>query len=96
MIRLKFWWPGYSPQEALDPLKAWEHQSNCAFEICEQPGQWRPPKPGASLGSVTEWMEETGRSVLSAHLLKHRRNGRWEGLFLLEIGPTQNRKGIQQ
>lgn len=91
MIRLKLWWPGYSPEEALDPLVAWEYQSSRDFEVCEKSGQWRSPKPGASLGNVAAWMQETGRSVLDTHLLKHRSNGHWEGLFLLEIGkPTQS------
>lgn len=96
MIRLKLWWPGYSPEEALDPLIAWEHQSSRDFQISTTPGQWRLPKPGSNLGSVTEWMAETSRTVLGAHLLKQRRNGRWEGLFLLEIGPpTRNTKGAR-
>ncbi len=81
MLRIKFWWPGYDPEKYLCNF---EHQNSRDFEIDQGTG-WRLPRPGVTIESVADWMIDTGKSITGSHLLKSRRNGRWEGHYLLEI-----------
>jgi hypothetical protein len=90
MIRIRFWWPGYSPEEALttfDPAVL-----EMPFDVSRSPGEsWRSPQNGATLQTIHEWMVDHGHTVVDTALVDERRNGRWEGQYVLTIGPKQQR-----
>ncbi len=84
MIRIRLWWPGYSPVDILTSTSL-ENQDSRDFEVDGGNG-WRLPQPGATISTIADWMLDNGKAVVGTHLLRSRRNGRWEGLYLLEIG----------
>ena len=90
MIHLRFWWPGYSPDEALttfDPVAL-----ETPFEVSRNGGQtWRRPRNGANLQTIREWMTDHDHTVLDIELVDERQNGRWEGQYVLTIGPNHER-----
>ena len=90
MIRIRFWWPGYSPEEALttfDPAVL-----EMPFEVSSNSGDsWRPPQNGATLQTIHEWMVDHDHAVLDTRLVNERRNGRWEGQYVLTIGLNHER-----
>ncbi len=81
MTRIRFWWPGYDPEKFLE---SWQSQDSRDFEI-DTGESWRLPRPGATISTVADWMIDNAKSIVSRHLLKSRGNGRWEGLYILEI-----------
>ena len=90
MIRIRFWWPGYSPEEALttfDPTVL-----EMPFDVSSDGGcSWRSAREGATLDTIYEWMIDHGHTVVDTKLVNERRNGRWEGQYVLTIGPRQQR-----
>ena len=90
MIHIRFWWPGYSPEEALtsfDPIVL-----ETPFEVSRDVGQsWRLPRNGTTLQTVYDWMVDRNLSVLHTRLVGERRNGQWEGRYVLTIGPHVER-----
>jgi hypothetical protein len=87
-FHIRFWWAGYSPQDALesfDPVVA-----QMAFEISQNGGKtWRPPRNGATLQMVYDHMLDNSLGVVDTELVGQRRNGSWEGRYVLTIGPVQ-------
>jgi hypothetical protein len=85
MLQIRFWWPGYSPEDALtsfDPIVI-----EMPFEGSADGGRsWRAPRDGPTLQSVQEWMEDHDCTVVNTKLADERRNGQWEGLYVLTIG----------
>jgi hypothetical protein len=87
-FQIRFWWSGYSPEEALesfDPVV-----TEMAFEISQNGGRtWRPPLNGATLQMIQDWMTDKSLGVVGTELVGQRRNGSWEGRYVLKIGPAQ-------
>ena len=85
MLQIRFWWPGYSPEDALrsfDPTVI-----ETPFEGSSDGGRtWRHPKPESTLHTIQEWMVDHDCEVVDTKLVDQRRNGRWEGLYVLTIG----------
>ena len=90
MIQIRFWWSGYSPEEALttfDPAVL-----EMPFEVSRNGGRsWRPPQNGATLQTIYDWMVDDDRAIVDTTLVNERRNGRWEGQYVLTIGPKHER-----
>jgi hypothetical protein len=90
MIHIRFWWSGYSPEEALttfDPVVL-----EMPFEVSSNGGEsWRPPQNGATLQTIYEWMVDHDRTILDTKQVNERHNGRWEGQYVLTIGPNGER-----
>jgi len=84
-IKLRFWWPGYTPQKALtsfDPIVL-----ETPFEGTGDGGKsWHRPKPGVTLETIYEWLIDNDCKVVETKLVRERHNGRWEGLYVLTIG----------
>jgi hypothetical protein len=87
-LQIRFWWPGYSPEEALqsfDPTVV-----EMPFEVSEDGGRtWRRPFNGANLQTVYDWMVDQSLGVLDTSLVSQRRQGQWEGQYVLTIGTDQ-------
>jgi hypothetical protein len=87
-FHIRFWWCGYMPEEvfeSFDPVV-----TEMAFEISQNGGKtWRSPRNGATLQTVQDWMNDKGLGVVDTKLVGQRRNGRWEGRYVLTIGPAQ-------
>ena len=87
-LHIRFWWSGYSPGEALesfDPVV-----TEMAFDVSSDGGKtWRPPANGADITTVQGYMTDNGLAVVDTQLVGQRRNGRWEGRYVLTIGPVQ-------
>jgi hypothetical protein len=87
-LHIRFWWCGYTPEEAFESFDPVVTQM--AFEISQNGGKtWRPPQNGATLQTVQDWMIDKGLGVVDTQLVGQRRNGRWEGRYVLTIGPVQ-------
>ena len=84
-VQMRFWWPGYSPEEALtsfDPTVI-----HMPFEGTGNGGKtWRRPRPGVTLETVNEWLVDNDCTIVDVELVDERRVGRWEGLYVLTIG----------
>ena len=90
MIYVRFWWPGYSPEEALTTFDL--AVLEMPFEVSRGgEDSWRPPRNGATLQTIYEWMVDHDHAILDAKMVDQRRNGRWEGQYVLAIGPKQQR-----
>ena len=84
MIQIRFWWSGYSPEEALGSFDLTVVET--PFEVSRDDGQtWRAPTNGATLQTVHDWMMDEDLSVVDTTLVNQRRNGRWEGQYVLTI-----------
>jgi hypothetical protein len=90
MIHIRFWWPGFSPEDALtsfDPAVL-----EMPFEVSKNgENSWHPLQNGATLQTIHEWMVDHDRTILDTKLVNERRNGRWEGQYVLTIGPNPQR-----
>jgi hypothetical protein len=87
MLQVKFWWSGYSPEQALESFDL--AITGMPFEVSRDAGQtWRAPRDGATLRTVHDWMMDEGLSVMHTTLVNQRRRGRWEGQYVLTIGPV--------
>jgi hypothetical protein len=85
MLQIRFWWPGYSPEDALTSFDP--NVIEMPFEGSADDGRsWRAPRDGATLQTIHEWMLEHDCTVVDTKLVDERRNGRWEGLYVLTIG----------
>ena len=85
IVQIRFWWPGYTPEEALTSLDPAVIET--PFEHTVDGGKtWRRPRAGSTLQTVQEWLEDNGCSVVDTRLVEERRNSRWEGLYVLTIG----------
>jgi len=85
MLQIRFWWPGYTPEDALTSFDLTVIEM--PFQGSSDGGQtWRHPKPGTTLQSIQEWMMDHDCQVVDTELVNERRNGRWEGQFVLTIG----------
>jgi hypothetical protein len=84
-VHIRFWWPGYSPEDALKSLDPTVIET--PFEGSADGGRsWRSPRDGATLETIHEWMLDHGCKVVDTKLVDERHNGRWEGLYVLTIG----------
>ena len=85
LIKMRFWWPGYSPEEALtsfDPTVI-----EMPFEGTGDGGKtWLRPNPGVTLETIHEWLIDHDCVVADVELVDERRAPRWEGLYVLTIG----------
>jgi hypothetical protein len=87
-FQIRFWWPGYSPEDALDSFDIVVVET--PFDVSSDGGKtWRPPVNGADLTTVRGYMTDKGLDVVDTRLVGQRRNGRWEGRYVLTIGPVQ-------
>jgi hypothetical protein len=87
MFRIRFWWAGYAPQEALDSFDPTVVET--PFDVSSDGGKtWRRPANGATLQTVHDHMVDNSLGVVDTKLVSQRRNGRWEGQYILTIGPT--------
>ena len=87
-LQIRFWWSGYSPEQAFDSFDPAVIEME--FEISRNGGRtWRSPRNGANLGTIHDWMQDKGLGVVDTKLVGQRRNGSWEGRYVLKIGPTQ-------
>ena len=87
MVRIRFWWQGYSPEDALTTFDPAVLETD--FEVSEDNGRtWRSSRPGATLETVHEWMVGNSFDVLSSALTEDRRQDGWEGQYVLTIGPN--------
>jgi hypothetical protein len=87
-FQIRFWWPGYSPEDALDSFDIVVVET--AFDVSSDGGKtWRPPLNGADLTTVRGYMTDKGLDVVDTKLVGQRRNGRWEGRYVLTIGPVR-------
>ena len=86
-IQIRYWWPGYSPEEALDSFDPVVQET--PFDVSRDGGwSWRAPRPGTTLQTLREWMIDSDLRVLKASIADTRRNGgRWEGRYVLTLGP---------
>jgi hypothetical protein len=86
-LQIRFWWPGYTPEEALgsfDPVVI-----EMPFEVSRDGGEtWRPPLSDATLQTVYDWMVDNSLGVVDTTLVGQQRRGRWEGQYVLTIGPV--------
>ena len=86
-FQIKFWWLGYSPEQVFDSFDP--DVIEMEFEVSRNGGKtWRRPANGASLTTVQDYMTDKGLGVVDTKLVSQRRNGRWEGQYILTIGPT--------
>ena len=86
MLKIRFWWPGYSPEDALDSFDLAVQET--PFEVSRDGGRsWRLPRHGATLETISDWLVDEGRTVVSTDLVGQRHNGRWEGRYVLTFGP---------
>ena len=77
-----------SPEEAFESFDPTVTET--PFEVSRDGGRtWRSPLNGASLDTVHNWMVDESLRVVDTKLVGHRRNGRWEGQYILTIGPVQ-------
>ena len=84
-VRIRFWWPGYTPEEALTSLDPVVIET--PFEHTVDGGKtWRRPRAGSTLQTVHEWLVANDCRVVDTRLVEERRNSRWEGLYVLTIG----------
>jgi hypothetical protein len=87
-FQIRFWWFGYTPEEALESFDPVVTQM--AFDVSSDGGKtWRRPLNGATLQTVQDWMTDNCLGVVDTKLVGQRRNGRWEGRYVLSIGPVQ-------
>ena len=93
-VQVRFWWPGYTPEEALDSLDP--TITAMPFEVSRDGGiTWRSPLNGSTLQTVHAWMLDKRLGVVDTELMGQRRNGRWEGHYVLTIGPAQSHRKVQ-
>ena len=56
-FHIRFWWPGYSPEEALDSFDITVVET--PFDVSSDGGKtWRSPLNGATLETVQDWIWE--------------------------------------
>ena len=88
MIKIRFWWPGYSPEQALGSFSFAVQET--PFEISRDGGRsWRCPRNGATLQTIYEWMVDHAHTIVDTSLVDTRQNGSGEGRYVLTIGPKQ-------
>ena len=92
MIQIRFWWSGLCPEDALDSFDLTVQETS--FEVSRDCGRsWRSPRNGATLQTIREWMVDHDHAIVDTRLVDERRNGRWEGQYVLTIGPNGNQGG---
>ena len=78
MIRIRFWWSGYSPEDALtsfDPTVA-----DAPFHMSGDGGRsWRSPRNGTTLQTIQEWMMDHDLTIVDTELVDQRRGWVWQG-----------------
>ena len=91
-LQIRFWWPGFTPEDALDSFDLTVQET--PFEVsCDGGRSWRSPRNGATLQTIHEWMVDHDRTVVDTKLVDDRRNGQWEGQYVLTIGPNGKQGG---
>jgi hypothetical protein len=91
MVRIRFWWPGYSPEDALTTFDS--AALDRSFEVSRDHGRsWRLSRPGTTLRSVHEWMVDSDLDVVRTALVDDRRQDGWEGQYVLTIGPNGRKR----
>lgn len=86
VVAVKFWWGGYAPERAFDPIQApdvaLEARSTDAVGL-----EWQPARPGSTLADVADYMLLNGLRVLDVERIaqRHTRQG-WKGLYVVQIG----------
>ena len=91
MIHIRFWWPGYSPEDALDSFDPAVQET--PFEVsCDAGKSWRRSRKDATLQTIYDWMIDHDQTVVETKLGDERRNGRWVGQYVLSINRVDERK----
>lgn len=87
-VWVSFWWAGYVPTDALDPLRA----DQIMLTGKSADGRvWEAAS--AALEVVRDWMLWHGYGVLEYKRIGQRkRAGQWEGLYALQIGVRYGRR----
>jgi hypothetical protein len=91
-LQIRFWWPGFTPEDALTSFDPTVIET--PFEGSADGGKtWRHPRPGKTLQTVYEWMIDHDCTVVDTQLVDERRNGGWEGRYMLTIGRNGKQGG---
>ena len=85
VLAIKYWWPGYQPEQALDIFQA-PHVPLDARTNDPTGRQWQSVRRGTTLEAVRDYMQEHDLRVLHSKCIAQRRNPRWEGLYVVQIG----------
>lgn len=85
VLAVKFYFGGYDPEKAFELLTAdsvpLEAKATDTL-LCE----WQPARAGATLAAVRDYMLDNDLAVLSTERIGQRRNGGWQGLYVVKIG----------
>ncbi len=84
-LAVKFWFSGYDPERALDLFTA-ESVPLEAKTTDMTLREWQPARGGASLEAVRTYMQDKRLSYMSGKRISQRRNGAWQGLYLVVLG----------
>jgi hypothetical protein len=86
-ILIRFWSRLKSPKPALvgsaDPGQAGPLAGD--WQVATD-GAWRKPRPGATFDTVRNYMLDWDLDIVDTALVEQRRNGHWEGRFIVELG----------
>lgn len=85
VLVIKYWWPGYQPEQALDIFQA-PHVPLEARTNDPTGRWWQPARHGSTLETVRDYMQEHDLHILHVERIAQRRNQRWEGLYVVQIG----------
>ena len=84
-VQVRFWWADYSPEKALTTFDLVALET--PFEVSQDGGKtWRPRENATTFETVRDWMRDNDLKVMDTKLGSSRRNGRWEGQYVLTIG----------
>ena len=84
-VQVRFWLSSYVPEEVLTTFDPVVYET--PFEVSRDGGRtWRPGENGTTSVTVRDWMRDNDLRVVDTNLAKSRRNGRWEGQYVLTIG----------
>jgi hypothetical protein len=96
-LKVRFWWADWHPEALFDPIESFSLRDPESWEVMTaRDSTWRPPKPGATIQQLRDYMEEHNLAVI-AHQCgpTTRRRGHWEGLYELSIGPFKEVDRLQ-
>jgi hypothetical protein len=84
-LAVKFWWDGYDPARAFELFVA-ETVPLEARSVDPTWRRWQSARPGTLLEEVRNYMVDHDLRILSAELIRQRRQPRWSGMYVVQIG----------